>query len=209
MNTSQFSIKDTLESQTQRVRIGKEDSYVRKQTTIAGNKIILEMPDTSFLEGEKVTGTVMLDLRTKLNIKRINIQVIGELSYVIRESLSPSMTQNERTLTLNDVMKNYKRATSLSSVQRQRTSGFRQLPSYNRLPTYNRLPNHTETISSFTLDRKLFNASSSNKVFPEYQLAGLVTDLSSRSKTLKSSQTMRGVLNSIRPPSICPAIIFV
>ena len=36
-----------------------------------------------FLEDEKLVGTVLLDLRSKINSKRLNLQMIGKFNYIV------------------------------------------------------------------------------------------------------------------------------
>ena len=103
------------------LKLRRDDSYVRKQTTIGANKIILELPESSYLENERIAGSVLLKIQSKLNAKRITLQIIGELNYIIREPINSNNQQNGKNVSLNKVMDSYKKSTSLAGIKRQRT----------------------------------------------------------------------------------------
>ena len=186
MNGSQGNIKEAQDLQPYHRKGAREDSSVRRQTTIGANKIILELPESSFLEDDRIVGSIILDLRTKLNIKRITIQVIGELNYVIRESLAFSSNQLDQNMNLNDVLKNYKQSTSLAGIKRQKTITAGNINSYSKISSYQHL-------NSFAPQKKLLKIPT-NKVVPEPRRGQSLGAIGAqRSRTLKKSLTSRTV----------------
>ena len=124
-HTSQTHLSEIPELRSH-LKLKRDDTYVRKQTTVRANKIILEMPDTSFLEDERIAGTIMLDLRTKVNAKRLTIQIIGELNQISRKPIKPASQKLQKKMTMNEVLTSYKKSTTLAKTKRQQTKVYPQ-----------------------------------------------------------------------------------
>ena len=144
-------------------RLTRENTLVRKQTNIGANKIILTLPEECFFEDDCVRGTLFLDIKNKINAKRITLQFIGEMNYVIPES--PQSDGLTSGTTLHELMDQFQILPTLNKTptfKRSVTQGNRlkSMPTLNERNTP-QTPTSTNDTGSYTT-RNLIRRSSSN-----------------------------------------------
>lgn len=153
--------------------LGREQPLIRKQTTIGANRIRLTLPEACFFEDDCIEGTLLLDLKTRINAKRITLQFIGELTYVLPEQPdSPGGLNSETNAPLGEFIDQLKLSSPSENrtFRRSLTSGGRVTPVttiHERNTTFQRLDSFSPKASRPLLRRSMSGAFNRNKKFSQ------------------------------------------